>query len=427
MAAPQDKDRTNTTRFKAYVSDTITAHKNDPRVLWWGLFNEPHSSKGSFSSNLRHAAYGWAKAINPTPALITSLWTCAEGGGPCAAGDLNPDSDLHNIHTYDTNFADWTAQINQGMAAKRPSIVTEAGCRWFQGSNDAGSPLEVINYANALVPTLGKYVPGLMMAWTVFAANDNTRWHWDSPKNTPEPAIPWCGLLWPDGYPVSMTEITAIAEWTASPAFTVLPQRLYMDTFLPTELSKIGRDVTLVIAPEPGGGNGSVSTAFNYSVPPSPRGFLVEAAVWPSWSKGAGTQVVGLLLGGGDGKPLSGIFAGVTNTGSIVLESWANGVPTPFASYDLSRNPGHQAKAAVDGWNMMRVREVGGSIQVWFNPTHADVAAPPASRGMRIEATLQHDMHLTGKVSAAARGGAGLQVDYVGVFACKTQNVTVGC
>ena len=42
---------------------------------------------------------------------------------------------------------------------------------------------------------MGKYVPGLMMAWTVFAANDNTRWHWGSKKNTPEPAIPWCGLL----------------------------------------------------------------------------------------------------------------------------------------------------------------------------------------------------------------------------------------
>ena len=57
---------------------------------------------------------------------------------------------MHNIHVYDTNFGGWLAQINQGMAAQIPAIVTEAGCRWFQGSSDAGSPVEVINFLQAL-------------------------------------------------------------------------------------------------------------------------------------------------------------------------------------------------------------------------------------------------------------------------------------
>ena len=51
--------------------------ESDPRVLWWGLFNEPHmmdSIGRSYSSNLTHAAYGWAKKIDPKQ-LITSLWT----------------------------------------------------------------------------------------------------------------------------------------------------------------------------------------------------------------------------------------------------------------------------------------------------------------------------------------------------------------
>lgn len=64
-----------------------------------------------------------------------------------------------------------------------------------------------------------------------------------------------------------MTEVSAIASYTTSPSFAVLPKRLYMDTFLPTELAKIGRDVTRVIAPKPGGGKGSISEAFNYSAP----------------------------------------------------------------------------------------------------------------------------------------------------------------
>ena len=34
MASPQDKDRTNTSRFKPYVTDIIASHAQDPRVLW---------------------------------------------------------------------------------------------------------------------------------------------------------------------------------------------------------------------------------------------------------------------------------------------------------------------------------------------------------------------------------------------------------
>ena len=70
-ASPQDAERTNTTRFQPYITDLITAHKSDPRVLWWGMFNEPH--RQGFSLELRHAAYGWAKAVGPTQP-ITSCW-----------------------------------------------------------------------------------------------------------------------------------------------------------------------------------------------------------------------------------------------------------------------------------------------------------------------------------------------------------------
>lgn len=153
---------------------------------------------------------------------------------------------------------------------------------------------------------------------------------------------------------------------------------------------------------------------------------MVEAAVWPSWSKPpVRAQAVGLLLLT-KGDQLSGIFAGVTNNGSVVIESWANGVPTTIKSYDLSLNPGNQATEAVDGWNMLRLRKVEQSVQVWFNPTHADVALPPASRGLRVEAD-HHDTALTGEVAAAARGGAGLQVDYAGFFACGAANLSLAC
>ena len=45
--------------------------------------------------------------------------------------------------------------------------------------------------------------------------HSNTRWHWTSRQGDPEPAIPWCGFLYPDGSPVSYTEAAAIRRYTS--------------------------------------------------------------------------------------------------------------------------------------------------------------------------------------------------------------------
>ena len=63
------------------------------------------------------------------------------------------------------------------------------------------------------------FVPGAMLAWTLFVGNDNTRWSAGPPcapvtsTSRLEPPIPWCGLLWPDGTPVSETEAAAIRRY----------------------------------------------------------------------------------------------------------------------------------------------------------------------------------------------------------------------
>ena len=180
MASPQDTDRTNTSRFEAYVSDVISAHAQDKRILWWGLYNELH--RGGFSYKLRTAAFQWAKAIQPI-APITSCWS----------GDGNNDTQLQNIHLYNTDWGAWNNAISYGLnqAPRQGSLFSEAGCRCFQGSADAGSPLEVLNWLQALAAA-GAYIPGVMLAWTISVGNDNTRWHWGSKPGTIEPAIPWC-------------------------------------------------------------------------------------------------------------------------------------------------------------------------------------------------------------------------------------------
>jgi hypothetical protein len=130
------------------------------------------------------------------------------------------------------------------------------------------------------------------------ARNDNTRWHWGSKINTPEPAIPWCGLMWPDGLPVSYTEVAAggkvifmrpcilnegfsiqnktrghendftahgyteahaIAAWTGKlPASSTpaIPEQLFVEAFLGRTLAELlqgqGSSAFLTVEPAPG-------------------------------------------------------------------------------------------------------------------------------------------------------------------------------
>jgi hypothetical protein len=66
-----------------------------------------------------------------------------------------------------------------------------------------------------------------------------------------------------------------------------------------------------------------------------------------------------------------------------------------------------------------------GAIEasIWWNPTHADT--PGATRGLRVNGTIRGalaamNFNASGggalALSAAVRGGAGMKVDYIGVY-----------
>ena len=94
------------------------------------------------------------------------------------ATDGNTDTQLQNVHHYDSDFNSLTHMAWQGIGQTPPqgSVVTEAGCRWYQGeSKSSGSPLEMINWLQALRAAQAPYIPGAFLAWTVIVGNDNTR------------------------------------------------------------------------------------------------------------------------------------------------------------------------------------------------------------------------------------------------------------
>ena len=79
-AALQDSERKeeNFPKFKTYVQDIVRAHRDDPRVLWWEVYNEPeftHSKEGRiplpFQEKLRAAAYGWVMECKPVQPVLS--------------------------------------------------------------------------------------------------------------------------------------------------------------------------------------------------------------------------------------------------------------------------------------------------------------------------------------------------------------------
>lgn len=212
MASPQDVERTSIDRFKPYISDIVNTFREDKRVVWWEIFNEPNQ-KDTFSIGLRHAGFGWAKAQNPTQPVI-------------ACWDDHDDTEIVDHHQY---FLPWGENNDVFSNPAKGGIVTEAGARWYQHTKgDSGSPLTVLNWLTALKKSgQAPFIPGVMIDWALMIGHDQTRWHWGDAEGLAEPPIPWHGHLYPDGTPVSFTEAAATRRYT-----TGVDEFLFVETFL---------------------------------------------------------------------------------------------------------------------------------------------------------------------------------------------------
>lgn len=94
--------------------------------------------------------------------------------------------------------------------------------------------------------------------------NSNTRWHWGTVANSPEPAIPWDAWLFPDGTPVSLTEAGALRRYV-----TRHDEFLAYEDFLPKTVSNGDQYADI----EPGG-HGWEATM------PAQDSFVAEASLW---------------------------------------------------------------------------------------------------------------------------------------------------
>ena len=220
--SPLFSGQTSIERYRPYVEDVVRTFGSDPRVAFIEIYNEPRGPGEDFVFALRDAGFRWATALSPAAPVI-SCW------------DDSNNTEVVDHHEYDTAFKSGFFPAVYSNPAKG-AIITEGGSRWYQPplGGDFGSPLTVINFLEALKIAKASgavdFVPGMMSNWISFVGNDNTRWHWNSPDGSNEPAIPWDGWLFPDGTPVSHTEagaarryVTGVDEFLSFSKFLTVP------------------------------------------------------------------------------------------------------------------------------------------------------------------------------------------------------------
>ncbi len=166
-------------RLKGYVQDTMRRFKDDARVLYWELYNEPgrgtgldpepeHVSSDNFgdvSSKLVHQSWVWAREVNPSQP-VTSTTAGSVGKRNIAINRMN--SDMHSIHNYGTPL-ELRKLIREYKKDGRPVIVTEWLAR-TRGSTVAGS-----------LPVMKEERAGAIN-WGLVSGESATIWPWESRK-----------------------------------------------------------------------------------------------------------------------------------------------------------------------------------------------------------------------------------------------------
>jgi hypothetical protein len=376
-ACPQDRDRDsdNLEKFKPYVQEVISAHRTDKRVLWWEIFNEPE--KLEYSNRLRRAGYQWAKDVRPIQPVL-NCW------------DNNEVTDIVDAHNYRWASLSWDEQAAANTS--KGTVFTEAGARWHAPRGSNGEPCEVINWLENRRES-GRSTPGVYLNWELMAGNSNCRWYWGTSPDSPEPTMPWCGLMWPDATPVSLAESEACLRYTTGKG-----RALLYEDFQDIPIEQIPGWKVYGESERVGSGVLKISPGVKMITgDPNWKDCLVESvAMLKDTSSSA--ELMFRVSDLGPGKDEFHGYYVRFNTKKLSLGKRVQNRREELVSYDLSQLD----CKVVDGvWNQLRVESKGKRIRVWFNRMHS---SSDPDRGLRIDYTDTDRPISSGNIGFQAHG-----------------------
>ena len=211
---------------KNYIKGVISHFAYDKRVIGWDLYNEPGNvaptqkghnefaikgDKDIFTLSLLRKAFKWAREVNPSQPLTSSVWKTWEKDNDWSKLDNLSDltkfiisnSDVISFHTYG-DIDEMKLRVEQLETYNRPIMCTEYLARG-QGST-----------FQAMLPLL-KEKQIAAINWGFVAGKTNTIFPWSSWEEdfTAAPELWHHDIYLPDKTPFDQAEIDFIKEMTS--------------------------------------------------------------------------------------------------------------------------------------------------------------------------------------------------------------------
>jgi hypothetical protein len=173
--------------FRDYVQGIAKRFKDDPRISFWQIYNEAMGAKESYRTSDTDAdidtLLGWTRGwIKETGTKIPV--TATTGGFQGAKY-----SDFPTYHSY-------CGAVDQALP------------------NADGGPehlcTETLNRPFSDVAKVIKQIGGKnngFVLWELMIGRDNCRYPWGHPDGPGEPAVPFHGVIYPDGHPWNVAEV----------------------------------------------------------------------------------------------------------------------------------------------------------------------------------------------------------------------------
>ena len=211
---------------KNYIKGIISHFAEDKRVIGWDLYNEPGNvaptqkghnefaikgDKDIFTLSLIRKVFKWAREVNPSQPLTSSVWKAWEKDKDWSKLDklteltkfIISNSDVISFHTYG-DIDEMKLRVEQLETYNRPIMCTEYLAR-AQGST-----------FQAMLPLL-KEKKIAAINWGFVAGKTNTIFPWSSWEDdfTAPPEVWHHDIYMPDKTPYDQEEIDFIKEITS--------------------------------------------------------------------------------------------------------------------------------------------------------------------------------------------------------------------
>ena len=181
--------------LEEYMKDVLNAFKDDQRIVFWDLYNEPgNEGYGDKSMNLLKKSFEWAWAVNPSQPLSVGVWSIN-------LPNLNKfqveNSDIISYHDY-RDLATHRQTVDTLKRYGRPMICTEYMARHFNSTFQEIMPVLKAENIGAI-------------NWGLVSGKTNTIFKWGEPlPEMEEPPLWFHDIFRKDGSPYIQEEVDMI-------------------------------------------------------------------------------------------------------------------------------------------------------------------------------------------------------------------------